>query len=282
MFDPRILRVGFEIDGQLRMYDQNAWVKARGVKVANFQQNEATVQIANLDKDVLHYLLTETSPYNENRTPKRVVIEAGRESIGASRIYIGDITQAFPSQPPDVVLTVKSKTSQFAKGQIVAMSGESLENLSRLASRVASALSLRLVFEAGDVQVRNWSFTGASLELVNKLGQVGGVNAYVDDSTLYVKDRGVPLVGVSHVLSMATGMIGTPEATEYGCKVKMLFDPRVQLGGRLGLESVTNPAMDGNYTIYKLDFDLSSRDQAFYWIAHCTRDGWNNAKRLPK
>lgn len=282
LLDPRIVRVGVEVQGQLRVY-ADGWITATGTKFASALQNEVTVQIANLNRDVRHYLLTETSPYNENRTPKRLIVEAGRESIGTSEVFVGDITECVVSQPPDIVLTLKAKTKQASKGDIVALSSaQALEPLSGISARVAKQLDLTLLFEALEQQMRNFTFTGSSLALVKKLGEAAAVNAYVDDRLLVVKNWNQPLVGTSHVLSVDTGMIGIPEATEYGAKVKMLFDPRVKLGGRLQIRSAINPAMDGSYTIYKLDFELTTRDTPFYWTAHCTRDGWKNAKLVPE
>ncbi len=56
----------------------------QGTKYGNSLQNECVVTIDNLDKQTQDYLLTETSPYNKNRTPKTVTVRAGRESYGNS------------------------------------------------------------------------------------------------------------------------------------------------------------------------------------------------------
>ena len=270
--DLRIVRVGIEINGELRVYE-NLYVTASGTKFANPLQNECEVKITNLAKDIRDYLLTETSPFNANKTPKRIIIEAGRQSTGTFRLFEGDITECVASQPPDITLTLKAKTGQFNKGTIVAVSQAAQTPLSRIAKDVADALGLSLVFEAKDKNISNYSFSGASIKQVDKLSQAGNVNAYVDDKNLVVKDYNVPLQGVTHTLSAESGMIGIPETTEQGVKVKYLLDPKTQLGGQLTLESKINKALSGDYVIYKLSFDITSRDTAFYWIAECKRKG---------
>lgn len=282
MLDPRIIRFSVEVNGQLRVYE-DAWIVASGTKYANALQNECSIAIANLSREVRHYLLTETSPFNRNRTPKRVVLEVGRQSIGTGRIFVGDIVSVTPSQPPDIILTIKAKTGAFLKGNVASMAMPTpMSDLSQVAGTVASTLGLDLVFEAQDRKVQNWSYTGGALQSTEKLGEATAVNAYVDDDRLVVKDYNAPLSGYSHVLSKDNGMIGIPEADEFGCKVKILMDPRVRLGSRLTLRSQMNPAMDGNYTIYKLGFDVATRDTQFYWTAFCMREGWRNAQLIPQ
>lgn len=269
-FDPRVLRIGIEVDGQLRVYEGLA-MKAVIKKVANPLQNEAEVQITNLTKDVRDYLLTETSPFSKSKKPRVLTIEAGRVSTGASRLFVGDITEASPTQPPDIVLTIKAKTKQASKNTVVAVSHGATERLSVVARGVASALGLTLVFEAKDRQVANYSFAGGVLKQVDKLGEVGRVNAYVDDDRLIVKDFDAPLVATTHVLSAASGLVGIPELTEHGVKVKFLLDPQAQLGGRLDLKSEVYPAVDGSYTIFAMSYELATRDTPWYCIAECKR-----------
>lgn len=271
-FDPRILRIGVEIGGQMNVYD-GLWVTASGKKFANPLQNECEIRIANLRKESRDYLLTETSPFNDTQQRKRVFVDAGRESFGTFRVFEGDITACSPSQPPDITLTLKAKTGQFSKGNVIAQAHAPSTALSEIARAVAASLSLPLVFEAKDKNIANYSFTGGALRQVDKLAQAGGVSAYVDDDTLIVRDYNVPLNQVTHTLNSKSGLIGIPEPTEQGVRVKFFLDPATKLGGELVLESEINPSVNGSYVIYELAFDLSTRDVPFYYIAECKRKG---------
>jgi len=66
-------------------------------------------------------------------------------------------------------------------------------------------------------------------------------------------------------------MIGQVELTEYGIRVKCLLSPGVKLGGILTLQSVQNPSLNGNYTIYRTGFEIATRDVAFYDIIEATK-----------
>lgn len=268
--DPRLLRIGIEISGQLKTYEGQA-MTASGTKYANANQNECEVKITNLDQATRDYLLTETSPFNKNKTRKILTVEAGRVSQGYSLVFAGDITSAVGGQPPDITMTLKAATGDFAKGDIIARSQPGVTPLRNIAARVAQDLGLALDFQAKAKQISNYSFTGSAVKQVEQLGALGRVNAYVDDRALIVKDYNATLVRRVRTLNLDTGMIGIPEFTEQGIKVKMLFDNQTVLGGGLDVTSKLNPAANGVYTVYKLGFELASRDTPFYYIAEATR-----------
>lgn len=268
--DPRIVRVSLEVDGQFQVYE-GLDIRARGTKTANPLQNTCEVDISNLSAATRNFLLTETSPFNANKTPKRMIVEAGRVSYGVTRLFYGEITSSVPSQPPDIGLNLKSQTGQFAKTKVVARSGTALQSHKTLAQQVAGDLGVSLDYQADDRQIANYAFTGSALRQVDALATAGGVDAFVDDETLVIKPRGKPLAGRVRELSLDSGMIGIPEVTEKGIKVRMLLDNTTVVGGALSVTSKLNPALNGLYSIYALDFEIASRDTPFYFIASCTR-----------
>lgn len=270
--DPRLLRISVEVNGVMKAYDQLN-MRATGTKFANANQNECEVVLTNLDKATRDFLLTETSPFNATRTPKRFIVEAGRLSYGLVKIFEGVIASVVPTQPPDISVTIKALTGNDKKSEVIATAQPAQTSLRRIASQVASDLGLGLAFQATDKQIANYNFTGGALKQVDKLGEVGAVDAFVDDSRLIVKNRGAALTGQLRVLNVDTGMIGIPEVTERGVKVKYLLDNSSVLGGALRLESAIYPTVNGDYTIYKLGFDIANRDTPFYWIAEASRNG---------
>ncbi len=268
--DPRLLRVGIQVGQSMRFYDQLA-ITATGTKFTSPNQGECTVTITNLEKSVRDFILTETSPFNRNPRQKRITVEAGRESTGASLIYTGNIYRSTITQPPDQTISIKCLTAQFQKGVMVANTYGGMTPLSRIAQQVATDLGLRLVFQATEKQIGNYTFTGSATNQVEKLGEAGAVNAFIDNDTLTVKDRTRPLNGRLRVLTPETGLIGIPQPTEQGIKVTMLYDNQTVTGGQLDLVSNLYPALSGRYLIYKLSFNLTNRDTPFYLTAEANR-----------
>lgn len=268
--DPRIVNVGIEVDGIISVIE-GAAVIATGTKSDISVQNECEIRICNLDKHTRNFILTETSPLNQKRTPKKVLLYAGRQSYGTSLVIVADVISASISQPPDIWLTMKALTGNFYNGQVVSKIQSSAATVSQIADQVSKDLGLSLNFQADDKNVSNYSFTGGALKQVGKLGDMGNYNAYVDDNTLVVKNKGKPLENQAKIINSGTGMIGIPELSPFGVKVKFMIDPNTRVGSAITVQSELNPAANGTYCIYKLGFEIASRDTPFYYIAEANK-----------
>ena len=268
--DLRRIRFGIEISGRINWYE-GLRVRAGGTKFANAQQNECTLTVSGLSMSTRDHLLTETSPFNSNRTPKRLIIEVGRVSTALFRIFIGDIVSAEPSAPPDVDVIIKAKTQSAQAGNVVAIASGPISKLSAISQRVADEIGLGLDFQALDKNISNFSYTGAALKMVNLLQDSGGVRAFIDDETLIVKNYGSALSGRIRILGADTGMVGIPKATEKGLDVTFLIDSESLLGGMIRLDSRMNKSLNGDYVIDQLKFDVASHEDPFFYSATCSR-----------
>jgi len=269
--DPRIIKVSIEVNGVFRTYTSPLNIKANGSKYANALQNECLVTITNLDRSVQDYLLTETSPYNLNRTPKTLILEVGRESYGTAVIYRGNIVNVIVSQPPDIGTTMKCLTGNFIKGNVSSFNQPGSATVNQIANSISQSIGVQLNFQATDKSVSNYQFGGGPLKQVQALNSLGNYNAFIDNDTLFIKDAFIPLMGPERIISSSTGMIGIPEFTEQGVKVKFLIDNQTTIGSGIEIQSTQYPAANGHYVIYKLDFEVATRDTPFYYIAQAAR-----------
>jgi len=269
--DLRVIKVTVEVGEESKVYSGPMDIHVTGNKTTSSTPNNADIKISNLTAEVRNYLLTETSPFNKNRKKKRVKIEAGRESTGTTVVFIGDVTASSPTQPPDIGITLKSQTGAASKNNVVRQSGRSQEGLKDISGRVAKDMNLGLEFEADEKNIANYNFTGGAGVQVDALSRAGQSQAFVDDETLVVKKRGAARKGTKIILNKKSGMIGVPEVTETGVNVKMLFTPDAKIGGEVEITSDLNPSVNGNYEIYTLRFELSTRQEAFYYVAECKR-----------
>ncbi len=269
-FDPRIVQVSIDVSGGTKLYT-GLNIVATGMKYTNANQNEAEITIYNLDKATQDYILTETSPYNLNRLPKNATLYAGRESYGVSQIFTGNILYSRPSQPPDIGVTLCCLTGNYFKGFVIARNTPAITSLKKIADNIASSLNLTLVFQTEDQNIANYTFTGGALKQISALNDVSGINAFVDDASLIIKRIGVPLPNATTNINLKTGMIGIPELTERGIKVRSLLDNTTRLGGLLEVTSEIYSAANGSYNIYQLGFEISNREPPFYWVSYGQR-----------
>jgi len=268
--DKIIVRVGIEVNGKINVYE-GLYIKATGIRFANANQNECTVEIYNLKKETQDYILSETSPFNKNRTQKKLFLDAGVESTGVTRIFSGNIVSSSPTQPPDIAVQLKCLTGNYLKGKIVSINEAPTASLKQVSGAVAKSLGVGLDFQAEDTPVSNYSYTGAASKQVNALGELGAIDVYVDNDMLVVKDARVPLTNRLTVVNENTGMIGIPETTERGVKVKLYLDGQTTVGGRLRLTSRIYPALTGDYAVFKLGFEISNFSDPFWWIIEAAR-----------
>jgi hypothetical protein len=270
-FDARIFSVVLSYGSTQLTLDGGLDIRASGQKFTNALQDECTITISNLMRATRDQLATQLTPFNLNQARKSIAISAGRVSTGLFLLYQGDIVECTPSQPPNITLTIKSKTCQFYKYNIVAQAQNVTAPLSQIVKNVAASMGLGTRFEATDTTVNNYSFTGAAIKQVDKIGECGVVDAFIDGQTLVVKNKGVALENEVQAIGQNTGMVGVPELTEYGVRVRCLLSPSIKLGGAIQLTSVLNPLLNGLYTIYKLGFEVCSRDTAFYHIVEASK-----------
>lgn len=277
-FDDRIFKVVFTygttqvtIDTQTGDTKKPIGITAIGTMYVNPLQSECTIAIANLGEDLRNQLLTQLTPFNLDQQRKRVDLYAGRVSTGLSLLYSGDITDATPSQPPDIVLTIKSQANQWFKYDVIAQAQNLTAPLSTIVNNAAQGMGLAPRFEATDKNVANYSYSGSRIKEIDHIADLGPYDVYTTGNSLVCKDKGKPLQGENIPISQDSGMIGKPMRTEWGVRVAAMFTPGAIIGGSFELVSKLDPLLNGTYTTYKYGFQLSSRDVPFYTILEGTK-----------
>jgi hypothetical protein len=276
-FDDRIVKVVFTVGDEEITIDSSLnpsnppFIAASGTMFADPTQNECQLQVGGLQRKLRNMLATNLTPNDYNQQRKSMEVWAGRVSTGLFLRYQGDIITGIVSQPPDTVMSFRSKTLQFFKHDVLAQSYAITAPMSQISADVAKSLGLNLRFEASDRMIGNYAYTGSAAGQVDKLGALGGMDAYVDNGTLVCKNKGVALKNTSFVLSPESGLIGQVEPTEWGVRCKSLLSQGIILGGTLVLDSSQNPDLNGSYTIYKTGFEIATRDTPFYDVIEATR-----------
>lgn len=154
---------------------------------------------------------------------------------------------------------------------VASISGGPISKLSSIAQQIAQQLGVGLLMEAQNKSIANWSYTGPALKLVKRLAEMGGVSAYIDDDLLVVKDAKAAVRGAMRILTLDSGLVGIPKATGKGLDVTFLIDRETRLGGTLRLDSKQNKALNGDYKIDQLKFDVATHDEPFFYQAQCSR-----------
>ena len=273
-FDERIMRITLQVRGGKKSFEQPLSLKASGQLHGSPQANEASVVITNMSAQDRDYILSTYSIWRQGMAKGTCIIEAGRVSTGLAKVFQGVIVESSPGQPPDIGVGLKILEGFYGATTAMSVSAPAQASFQGIAAMVAKNLGLNLRFEATDRQVSNFSVSGSAKAQIEALAATGA-QVFQDGDTLVVKSSpSIPLKGGQRVVSADSGMIGIPEMTELGVRVKMLWTPGIRLGQSIHVESKLNPAATGAYTVYDLAFDLATREEPWYWTASCTRQNF--------
>jgi hypothetical protein len=269
--DQRIVIVTLIADGVSTTYEGLS-IEAKGIKTSETVMAQCDVTILNLKSEDRERILKETNPFFRTGQRISITVEAGRVSYGTTLLYKGSLFRASATPKPNLGVLLKCIQGFDNRAKIVSRSATEITDLSSIARWTAEDNGYNLSFEITDKKIARYSFTGSAQAALSQLEALtGGANVYVDNDTLYIKDSNKPANGLPvRILDKTTGLLSA-EGTEYGAKIKMLFDSVTKIGGQIDLTSEINPSLSGSYVVRKLPFHITSRDQSFYYVAECNR-----------
>ena len=267
MFDDRLVTLTIKIGNDTYTFDQEYYIAATGIIFTGGLFGQSTIKIDNISKQVLDTLITKTTVWRPNRTTANVSLSIGRASYGTFEIFNGGAIASNPSQPPNIGMIIQSNTLSTILGQPNAFTAGSMTTIKSLCQSLAQSFNVPLVYEAtSQQQVGNYHFVGPLSKQIMKINDLGIVKVSYVNSQIVVTDLGaarkLPVVQVD----TDHGLIGVPEVTEKGVRVKVLITNEIKLGSPVTVTSTVNPAANGNFTIFKLGYEIASRDTPFYYV----------------
>lgn len=266
-FDERIIKVTIDFgDGNVKTYS-DLYIYAKGYKGMSSLMSGCSITITNLTPEDRNYILTKSSiQINGNpREPVLITLEVGRKSTGTFRLFTGFAMASFSLQPPDIGITLNSLTNNFNQFAAQGLSLGELATTATIAQKIAENNNLTLDNQATDKQIENFNFSGSLQKQIEELEKLGGVVVSVDNETLVVLDKGKYRQSSVRKINSATGMVGIPEVNTYGINCKMMIDNSIKLGGKVEVESKINPAANGEYFVYGINFEVANRENPFWY-----------------
>jgi hypothetical protein len=262
--DKRIVRVSITIDNITTWYE-NLWIEAKGTKVSSSISANCDITILGLSSETRNFILRETRPLTPNAKRVLVELQVGRESYGASTYYSGYVFRSEATPKPNLGVMLKCIVGANNKNKMVQNTAGELTKLSAIAKTVAQNNDLSLNFQTTDKNIRSYSFTGSADAAIKNLEQIANVEVFVDSGILYVKDQGdAASTRVSYDVNDSLNNLISSTGTESGVKVRTMFNPNINIGSIINLDSKLNPQLTGSYVLYKVEFHITSRAQPFY------------------
>jgi len=230
------------------------------------EKNSAEVRIQGLklsDMEQLTFLSFLPGEYRKNH----ILIEAGDKGGELSVVFKGDITAASAdfSTAPDVTMKFNALTAGWSV--LIADSPTSVQGeatAESLISQFAQQAGFNFVNSGVTESVKNATFNGSPVQKAQAVADEVGCELLMDDETWTIQPWDKPR-GDAVLLKADSGMIGYPSFTQDGISVECFYNPRLQLGGQIKIESIV-PRASGYWKITKLSHDLAAYTQG-RWVS---------------
>lgn len=247
----------FSGGGNTKVYEGLA-TTAQITKAGLPEKNSADIRISNLslsDMEQLTFLAYLPCEHRKNH----ILLEAGNKGEKLSVVFKGDITcsSADFSTSPDITMRFQAITAGWSvlmNTSPTSVQGE--VSVADLIEQFATEAGFAFVNNGITSSVRDSTYNGSPVQKAEQVADEIGCELIMDDETWTIQEWGTPR-GDAVLLTPQSGLIGYPSFSQDGISCQCFFNPRLQLGGQVKIESIV-PKASGYWKISKLTHDLSA------------------------
>lgn len=205
-----------------------------------------------------------------------VTVEAGDAVNGMTTVFTGQSlgTWVDAAGAPDVALVCEAIEGQYnAIAPANPTSYEGAVSAIAILQSIAGQLGLTLESNGVNVTLTNPYLSGTLIDQARSVAQAANINIAFDfaTNTLAIWPKyGSRATPAPPLVSKATGMKDYPIHTQYGISVETIFNPNIQAGGQIQVQSILTPA-NGLWATYAVTHDLASElpDGPWFTKAEC-------------
>ena len=221
-------------------------------------QNKATVEMYNLSMDAMRDMTTLS--FRPLQTKKNlIVIFAGDETNGMSQCFAGEIDTAYAdfSGAPTIKMHIEAAAGSYPSLKAsppIAVKGA--QSAASLIEQFAKESGYSFLNNGVTSSVKNAVLNGSPVQKMRAVAGMVGCELLIDDNVVKIQpyDKGLD-EGNAVLMSKDSGMLGYPTFTSEGISLKCLYNPDLQLGGMIEVDTVV-PGAKGTWKITKLSHSL--------------------------
>ncbi|MCJ2052359.1 baseplate hub protein [Methylobacterium sp. J-070] len=264
-FTRKYLDVQFQLaNGQFEGGGNSAYLRGHRVSVVIEQAGapdlgKAAIAIYGMTLSMMNQLTLLPSQLNAVGQ-NYVTVLAYEDGTSPSVVFKGTIMAAFVDArvQPEVGFRIEALAGLYtAVAPAKPTSVQGSADVAQTFEQIVKASGYR--FENNDVncKVQNPYLWGDANNQMRALADAAGIQWVIDRDTVAIWPRGKSRQGGPTKVSPSTGMRGYPAFTSSGIEVTTLFNPTLQYGGSIEVESQLQPAC-GKWNIYNIAHELES------------------------
>lgn len=234
-------------------------------------QPQAQLRVYGVPLSIINQL-TAIGPINSAILFKNsVLVEAGDDEIGMRTVYQGSVWQAwgeFDQQPftPLNIIGLGGLDYSLAPAQPTSIQGSA--NVADLMQGFAQTMGLAFENNGVSVLLSHPYLQGSVMNQVKDCAEAAGINYVIDRGTLAIWPAdGHRAEPSPPIISAATGMVGYPKFASNGLYVTSAFNPNLQIGGVMTVQSQI-PVACGDWRILQLGHSLASETPGGPWFSN--------------
>lgn len=201
-----------------------------------------------------------------------ITLKAYEEGQQPAMVFEGNINVAFADMRamPETCLRVSALAGLFAAVKPVDVTSQKgATDVAKTMEQIAKKAELKFENNGVDTKIVNPYFPGSARQQAHELARAAGISWIIDNGTLAIWPAGKTRKGQSVVISPQTGMVGYPAYTQAGIDVTTLFNPAIQYGRQVEVQSDLKPAC-GSWSIINLDYALEAEVPKGKWFTTLT------------
>ena len=221
-------------------------------------ENKATVELYNLSMDAMRDMTTLSFKPLQSKN-NLIVIFAGDETNGMSQCFAGEIQTAYAdfSGAPTIKMHIEAAAGSYPSLKAsppIAVKGS--QSAASLIEQFAKESGYTFLNNGVSASVKNAVLNGDPVSKMRTVAGMVGCELIIDDNQVKIQpfDKGLD-EGNAVLMSKDSGMLGYPTFTSEGIKLRCLYNPDLQLGGMIEVDSVV-PGAEGTWKISKLSHSL--------------------------
>jgi hypothetical protein len=198
-----------------------------------------------------------------------ISVMAGDAETGMALVYSGTLKYAYvdAQSMPQVAFRVSGSAGAYeAVKPVKPTSIQGAGDVAQVMSQLAGQMNLSFENNGVNVKLSNIYLSGSARMQALTLAQHAGIEHLIDKGTLAIWKPGQGRQSSSLMISPQTGMVGYPMFNQANVVVRTLFNPAINYGGLMQIQSDLTPAC-GTWAINYVDLELDSMVPHGRWFA---------------
>ena len=247
----------------------------------NGMASDAHIDVYNLNRKDLGFLSTIARTYLQKNYLFRLYAGyEGEEKL----LFSGRALQAIPDSYPDVILSIDGMSGIEWWGENIEVSKDKssvMDLIDYAASQMGYQVNIDDNLRKNNMLLNkvqdSFSFTGSPMDLLSECqSMLGGVSSdpqtvfmSIENGQINMWSPSVPNGNKKLLISKETGMIGLPQPTETGCKVKILMNTGIKTGDVVEVKSERIDLLNGDYYVIGITQEGETRGKTWYSTLTC-------------